>query len=172
MKKLYKFIFILTASILPCTYRFKFAGLIRYFLAKRFISFCGSNVNFEKGAIIWDGLRIGNNSGVGINSEIIGEVFIGNDVLMGPEVVVYTQNHMHEFNGIPFNRQGVEQIQPVKIGNNVWIGRRAMFMPGSQVGNNVIVAAGAVVTQKFGGNIIIAGVPAKVIKRFNVNSNL
>lgn len=49
------------------------------------------------------------------------------------------------------------------IGNNVWIGRRVMFMPGSAVGDNVVVAAGAVVTKKFPSNVVVGGVPARII---------
>ena len=128
------------------------------------IDSCGKNVNIEKGATIRPGLKIGDGSGVGINSEIYGDVTIGNNVMMGPEVVIYTSNHKHEFSEIPFGRQGFEEIKPVVIGNNVWIGRRVMFMAGSGCGDNVIIAAGSVVTKKFPSNVIIGGVPAKIVK--------
>ena len=84
--------------------------------------------------------------------------------MMGPEVVIYTQNHRHELSGIPFGRQRFESVKPVKIGNNVWIGRRTMFMAGSGCGDNVIIAAGSVVTKVFPSNIVIGGAPAKIIK--------
>ena len=89
-------------------------------------------------------------------------MIIGDDVMMGPEVIIYTRNHKFKEKGL-FREQGYEESKPVVIGNNVWIGRRAMFMPGSSVGSNVVVAAGAVVTSCFGDNVIIGGVPAKVI---------
>lgn len=84
--------------------------------------------------------------------------------MMGPEVVVYTRNHKHE-KGVAFCEQGYEDYVPVEIGNNVWIGHRVMFMPGSSVGSNVVIGAGAVVTGNFGDNVIIGGVPAKVIRK-------
>ena len=128
------------------------------------IDSCGKNVNIEKGATIRPGLKIGDGSGVGINSEIYGDVTIGNNVMMGPEVVIYTSNHKHELSEIPFGRQGFEEVKPVVIGNNVWIGRRVMFMAGSGCGDNVIIAAGSVVSKKFPSNVIIGGVPAKIVK--------
>ena len=82
--------------------------------------------------------------------------------MMGPEVVCYTQNHKHGL-GETFIEQGYEETQPVSIGNNVWIGRRAMFLQGASIGNNVVVAAGAVVAKQFGDNVIIGGVPARII---------
>lgn len=84
--------------------------------------------------------------------------------MMGSEVVIYTQNHRHELSDIPFGRQGFESVKPVKIGNNVWIGRRVMFMAGSGCGNNVIVADGSVVTKVFPSNVVIGGSSAKIIK--------
>lgn len=84
--------------------------------------------------------------------------------MMGPEVVMYTENHKHELSRIPFGKQGFEETKPIVIGNNVWIGRRVMFMAGSGCGDNVIIAAGTVVTKKFPSNVIIGGVPAKILK--------
>lgn len=124
----------------------------------------GGNVNVERGAVFSPDIEIGDNSGLGVKSEIYGPVKIGNQVMMGPEVVVYTRNHKHE-KGVAFCEQGYEDYVPVEIGNNVWIGHRVMFMPGSSVGSNVVIGAGAVVTGNFGDNVIIGGVPAKVIRK-------
>lgn len=107
---------------------------------------CGDNVNIEKGAVFSPTVKIGNNSGVGIKSEIYGYATIGNDVMKGPEVIIYTQNHKHDGNN-SFYKQGYDDHKPVKIGDNVWIGRRAMFMSGYEVVSNVVVSAGSVVTK-------------------------
>ena len=128
----------------------------------------GNNVNIEQGAVFSPEVQIGDNSGIGVRAEVYGPVTIGEAVMMGPEVVIYTQNHKHEA-GVPFYRQGFEKTAPVSIGNNVWIGRRAMFMPGSSVGSNVVVGAGAVVTGNFGDNVVIGGVPAKIIGKINAD---
>jgi len=56
-------------------------------------------------------------------------------------------------------------FKPVKIGNNVWIGEGVCILPGVELGDNVIVGANAVVTHSFPAGVVIAGVPARVIKR-------
>lgn len=157
---IYKF----TASWFPETRHFPLGGKMRYLLAKKIMRYCGRNVNIERNAAFTPEVKIGDNSGIGIKSEIYGEVTIGMDVMMGPEVVVYTENHNHA-SGIRFIDQGHSDPEPVEIGDNVWIGRRAMFMPGSGVGNNSVVAAGSVVTKKFPSNSLIGGNPAKLIKK-------
>lgn len=149
---------------MPQSAHFRLCGRIRCFFAKLIVEKCGNNVNIEQGATIRPGLKIRDNSGIGVDSQIYGDVTIGENVMMGPEVVIYTQNHRHELSDIPFDRQGFESVKPVKIGNNVWIGRRTMFMAGSGCGDNVIIAAGSVVTKTFPSNVVIGGVPAKIIK--------
>lgn len=54
--------------------------------------------------------------------------------------------------------------KPITIGDNCWIGGSATIVPGVTLGNNVVVAAGAVVTKSFGDNVVIGGNPAKIIK--------
>ena len=56
------------------------------------------------------------------------------------------------------------QAEPVTIGNDVWIGGNATILPGVTIGNNVVVAAGAVVTHDVPDNTLVAGVPARKIK--------
>ena len=93
-----------------------------------------------------------------------GPITIGKDVMMGPEVIVYTSSHAHSRTDISMMKQGFEEPRPVTIGNDVWIGRRAMIMPGVAIGDGCIIAAGAVVTRSTPPYTIIAGVPAKVVK--------
>lgn len=150
------------AKWLPESRHFLLAKKLRCFFGKRILAKTGRDVNIERGAVFSPEVSIGDHSGIGIRSEIHGAVTIGDSVMMGPEVIIYTRNHKHEL-GTPFYTQGSEDVRPVSIGNNVWIGRRAMFMPGSSVGSNVVVAAGAVVTGNFGDDIILGGVPAKII---------
>ena len=59
--------------------------------------------------------------------------------------------------------------KPVCIGNNVWIGEGVCIMPGVTIGDNVIIGANAVVTHSFPKNVVIAGVPAKIIKTLDGN---
>lgn len=154
----------LTASWLPISQRMGFAKKLRRMWAKGIVSHCGANVNIEKNAYFTPQLSIGDNSGVGIDCEVYGPVEIGNDVMMGPDVVIYTSGHKYDRADVPMWRQGSTETAPVKIGNDVWIGRRAIIMPGVTVGDGSIIGAGAVVTKDVPPYAIVGGVPAKVIK--------
>lgn len=154
-----------TAAWLPISSHFKFAKKMRYFWAKRIVAYCGHNVNIEKHASFTPALRIGDNSGVGIRCEMNGPVIIGDNVMMGPEVIAYTTRHRHDRTDITMIEQGMDQPLPVKIGNDVWIGRRVMFMPGVTIGDGCVIGAGAVVTKDIPPYSIAAGVPAVVVKR-------
>ena len=85
--------------------------------------------------------------------------------MMGPEVVIYTSGHKHDRLDIPMIEQGSSETYPVIIGNDVWIGRRAIIMPGVTIGDGVIIGAGAVVTKNVEPYVVVAGVPAKVVKK-------
>jgi acetyltransferase-like isoleucine patch superfamily enzyme len=85
---------------------------------------------------------------------------IGNDVAIAREVII-RDTDAHDIVGNNYNH---EKIKPVKIGNHVWIGAKAMIMKGVTIGDGAIIAAGAVVTKDVPSNSIVAGVPAKVIK--------
>jgi maltose O-acetyltransferase len=87
---------------------------------------------------------------------------IGDDVMMGPEVLIYTSNHTMEA-GIPMRLQPLKSA-PVHIGNDVWIGARCIILPGVTIGDGAVLAAGAVVTRAVPANAIVGGIPAKVIK--------
>lgn len=154
----------ITAAWLPISQRSNFAKKLRRFWARQIIH-CGENINIERNAYFTPGLTIGDNSGVGINCEIYGPVSIGKHVMMGPEVVVYTSGHSFDRTDIPMMEQGSTKVQPVTIGNDVWIGRRVMIMPGVNIGDGCVIGAGAVVTKDIPPYSVVGGVPARVIKQ-------
>ena len=149
---------------LPKSQHSKVSKKIRAFFGARILKSAGPNINIERGATFGSEVSLGANSGIGINCEIIGPCVIGDDVMMGPECVVYTQNHISDDVSKPMRMQGMSSFDPVVIGNDVWLGRRVMIMPGCKIGNGVIVAAGAVVTKDLPDYSVCGGVPAKVIK--------
>ena len=153
----------MTAAWLPISQRAGFAQKLRLFWAKR-IANCGKNVNIERGAFFTPGLSIGDNSGVGIDCEVYGPVTIGKNVMMGPEVVIYTSGHRTDRTDIPMMAQGSTEAEPVTVGNDVWIGRRVMIMPGVTIGDGCVIGAGAVVTKNIPPYSVAGGVPAKVLK--------
>ncbi len=137
---------------------------LRQFFAKRYLNFCGKNVNVQKHTFFSHTCQLGDNSGIGENSHLYGEVIIGKDVMMGTQCLIYTQNHAFESLDVPMNQQGPQPANPVVIGDNVWIGGRVIILPGVHVGNGAIIGAGAVVTKNIPENAIVAGNPAKVIR--------
>lgn len=162
-KKIWYILYKCFSSWLPISQRSLFAKKMRRFFSKH-ICKIGKNVNVERNAYFTPELTIGDNSGIGINAEIYGPVIIGNDVLMGPDVVFYTSSHKYERIDIPIGKQGSTNPEPIIIGNDCWIGRRVIIMPGVNVGDGAIIGAGAVVTKDVPPYAIVGGVPAKIIK--------
>lgn len=108
-------------------------------------------------------IEIGNN--VATNNNIMlcaaNYIEIGDDTLIGQYVTIMD----HEAHGIHADkRRGLGQIGKVIIGKNVWLGNNVVVLKNSEIGDNSIVATGAVVSGKFPANVIIGGVPAKIIK--------
>lgn len=91
----------------------------------------------------------------------ITEFRAGNNVWIGPNTLITTINHPLSPKG---RREHLGIAKPVIIGNDVWIGGNATILPNVKIGNNVIVAAGAVVSKDVPDNCIVGGVPAKKIK--------
>lgn len=89
------------------------------------------------------------------------EIRIGDYCFIAPGVHIYTATHPLDAQG---RISGEEFGKPVTIGDNVWLGGRAIINPGVKIGNNVVVASGAVVTKDVPDNAVVGGNPAKVIK--------
>ena len=99
----------------------------------------------------------------GLETPTQGRVLIGDDCLCGPEVVITAAQY--EFNrGSPVTDQPMAE-QDVVIGDDVWIGARAVILPGVCIGHGCVVGAGAVVTRSLPDGAIAAGVPARLIGR-------
>jgi len=135
----------------------------------------GNNFTLGKYAIIectgvlrnvGSSLQIGNN--VGINHYcflgVRGNVVIGDNVIFGPRVSIFSENHNHFDREIPIKHQGVTKGDTI-IGNDVWLGANVSVMSGVSIGDGCVVAAGSVVTKSFEPYSIIGGVPAKLIKQ-------
>ncbi|NLL45276.1 MAG: sugar O-acetyltransferase [Clostridiales bacterium] len=92
----------------------------------------------------------------------VNKVSIGDNVLLAPNVQIYTAAHPID----PFERlTGKEFAKPVSIGDNVWIGGEAIICPGVKIGNNVTIGAGSVVTKDIPDNVVAVGNPCRVIRR-------
>lgn len=108
-------------------------------------------------------IHVGDNFLTNYNVTIldIAPVHIGDYVMIGPNTLITTVGHPISPMG---RRKHLGISKPVTIGNDVWIGGNVTILPGVNIGNNVIIAAGAVVTKDIPDNCIAGGVPAKVIK--------
>ena len=134
----------------------------------------GNNVSILRNTIIectgvirnlGEGLEIGNNVGIAQNCfiQVRGKVVIGNNVILGPNVSIFSENHNFSYLDIPIRDQGETRIG-VTIEDGVWLGSGAIILDGVTIGNNSIVASGSVVTKSVEPFSIVGGVPAKLIK--------
>lgn len=109
----------------------------------------GKNIRFGKNVFV--------NSGCCFQDQ--GGITIGDGSLIGHQVVLATLNHALE----P-DRRATTLPGPIVIGKNVWIGAHATILQNVTIGDNAVIAAGAVVTRDVPANTVVAGVPAKAVK--------
>lgn len=123
-------------------------------------------------------LQIGKDCEIGDNVHIVAhkKVVVGDNVLMASKVFISDTDH-GQYNGIeqsnpntPPNKRKLYS-KSVIIGNNTWIGENAVILAGSTIGNGCIIGANAVVKGEFPNNVILAGIPARIIKYWDENSN-
>jgi len=112
-----------------------------------------------------EGLRVGTNSGWGVGCFINagGGVTIGNDVLIGPRVVIHSLNHVYKDAKVPIRLQG-HVAKPVVIEDDVWIGAGAIILAGVRVGRGAVVGAGSVVVGDVPAFGVVVGNPARLVR--------
>lgn len=139
---------------------------LRYWCARNILRRCGKNVIVKDHCYFGNGSRlsVGDRSQLGQNSRFQGEITIGDDCVMGPDVVMMATSHEFSSLNIPINKQGAKAEEPIVIGDDCWIGTRVIILPGVHIGSQCIVAAGSVVTHSFPSKCILGGVPARCIK--------
>ena len=94
------------------------------------------------------------------------DIFVGNNVLFGPNVTISAGTHpIH-----PELRSKQAQYNiPIHIGNNVWIGANSVILPGVNIGDNSVIGAGSVVTRDIPSNVVAVGNPCRVLREINEN---
>jgi acetyltransferase-like isoleucine patch superfamily enzyme len=113
-------------------------------------------------------ITIGDRCSLGKGIGIVGHerIELGNDIWTGHYVYVTDQNHGYEDVDLPIGTQ-MWHNEPVSIGDGSWLGHGAVVLPGSKIGRNVVIAAGAVVAGiEVPDFSVVAGVPARVIRRY------
>ena len=126
---------------------------------------CGEGVFVETGFKCDYGCNIELGDNVFINFDCVildcAKVKIGNNCLIAPQVGIYAATHTVS---LEERQAGLELAREIEIGDNCWLGGGCIICPGIKLGNNVVVAAGSVVTKSFGSNVVIGGNPARVIR--------
>ena len=119
-----------------------------------------------------EGINLGNNVNIAQNCLIGGQggVKIGNFVMIGPNTTIISSNHGYRKGDIPMLRQK-PKCEQIIISDDVWVGANVVILPGVTIGQGVIIGAGSIVTKDISSYSIVAGNPAKVIKkRFSQNN--
>jgi len=133
----------------------------------------GSNSIVEDFATINNGVGdvfIGDNCGVGLSNVIIGPVKMGNYVMLAQNIVISGLNHGYEDVTLPPRVQKVVTKQ-ITIEDNVWIGANAVVTAGVTIGKHAVIGAGSVVTKDVPSYSVALGNPARVIKKYNFETN-
>lgn len=111
-------------------------------------------------------ITVGNECSLGAYMVLNGAagLSIGNHVRIGCHSVIYTSSHVYDDPDVPILQQGTTR-EPVTIHDNVWIGAAAVILGGVTIGTGAVAAAGAVVTRDVDPFTLVAGVPARPIRR-------
>ena len=172
--------------------RLRFANNIRlgngcYLDEKVYLHACPSGIEIGENSLLMHGaiLHVYNfrdlpNAGIKIGKDCLisestvirgqGGVTIGDRVYTSPNTKIVAVNHVFDDPERPFIHQGIT-AQGIRIEDDVWLGTNAVITDGVQIGKGAVVAAGAVVTKNVPAHTIVAGVPAKVIKKINRSEN-
>ena len=122
----------------------------RFMLIPPFSTDCGLNITIGSNVFINQGCHFMD----------MGGISIGDDVMIGPKVNLVSAGHPVA----PSERRKSIVAKPIVIGNNVWIGAAATILPGVTIGDNAVIAAGAVVSRDVPADTLAAGVPARILK--------
>ena len=166
-RSLFAFLYYLIATRLPNSNvpLGKLFVAIRSGIAKRFLKGSGRGIVIESSVFFGDGrdIEIGDQVQINENSWLR-NVRIGDHVMIAPQVMILNYGHKTDRRDIPMMEQGVRAYHQTSIQDDVWIGARALIMPGITIGTGAIVAAGAVVTKDVQPFSVVGGNPAKLIK--------
>lgn len=164
-QKLLYLIYLLFFKNTPEDYRpyALFFPRVRRWLVTNYLDSCGPGLVVKNRAEIAPYSSIGKHSELGTRCMVQSKVTMGDHVIMGPDVKIYSRNHITDRLDVPIQAQGKHYLT-THIGNDVWIGANVVILAGVTVGDHCVIAAGAVVTKDVPDYSVVGGVPAKVLK--------
>jgi serine acetyltransferase len=126
-----------------------------------------AGINGDQEMLATPTVSIGRKCIIGRGSHIIGHcsIELGDEIQTGPYVYITDQNHSYEDLDEPVGWQRPSEAA-VKIGSGSWLGASVVILPGTTLGKNTTVAAGAVVRGEFPDHVVLGGVPAKVLRHY------
>ncbi|MBE0646854.1 MAG: acyltransferase [Bacteroidales bacterium] len=116
-------------------------------------------------------IYIGDRTRIGLGCTLIGPVKIGNDVRLAQNIVMSGLNHNYTDISLPISEQGVT-TNTITVEDEVWIGANCVILPGVTVKKHAVVAAGSIVRRNVPAYSVVAGNPAKVMKKYNKETNI
>ena len=146
---------------------------LRGWAVRRFLGSCGSNLRIGRHVLMHNPRNISMGKDVflayGCCLMANGEIQIGDEVMVGPYCVLAAGNHTRLNKSF---RYGPAQSAPVTIGQGAWLGAHSTLTAGVTVGAGAMVAAGAVVTKDIPAGVMAAGVPARVVKTLEEETDI
>jgi maltose O-acetyltransferase len=138
----------------------------RAWLARQIFAECGPGLDLGPHVYIGNGAKIHVGTRSAINAwsriEAADHIYIGSNVDIGPQVIIYTSDHEFRRRDLLVQQQGFS-FAPVTIGNDVYVGARVVIKKGVTVADGAVVGSGAIVTRDVPPYAIVGGVPARVI---------
>ncbi|MCO5784804.1 transacetylase [Pseudomonas sp. G11-1] len=130
------------------------------------VTFLGSSVIEPYCRLVGDPkIIIGNNFYLNSNCHLLGNIVIGDDVMIGPKTVIWGRDHGMQL-GMPMKKQPHHK-EDIVIGDDVWIAANVTILKGVKIGTGAVIGAGAVVVGDVPANAVVVGSPAKVVKYRN-----
>lgn len=168
MKSIKLLIYYLLCSKLPHSRYVNISNRLRCWYVSKVLKIMdsGKKSYFENNIYIAraESVKIGKNCQINENVFIQGAT-IGDHVMIAPGVSILSSTHNYDRIDIPMTEQGEIKGLVPEIGDDVWIGRNVIVLPGVKVGKGVIIAAGAVVSKDIEDYCVVGGVPAKIIRK-------